>query len=291
MNQKFLQWIVSLLFILSSSLHLKAKAQEQEAPVLEQIRETGLVNVALREDAFPFSYKDGNGNFSGICLELIDLIVEQIKKETNREILLVKIYESSLSNRFELVEDNIAYLECGPNTINPQTTENIQYSNPFFITATQLFISARNRDRTRLNLNFGETTIGVLRNSTTQQLIAQKYPVANLQEFQGINGRRRGIQAVQQNKIDAFASDNILLIGEASQQGLILERDYFLVPQEPLECVNYGLILPQNNPQWRNLINTTIQREQLLQIYRRWFGAVNPRLREISEYCRDRAKK
>lgn len=288
MNQKFLQWIVSLLFIISSTLNLKAKAQEQEAPVLEQIKETGLINVAIREDAFPFSYKDASGNFSGICLDLINLIVKEIKKETKREIVLVKIYESSLSNRFELVEDNIAYLECGPNTINPQTSENIQYSNPFFITATQLFISARGRDRTRLALNFGETTIGVLRNSATQQLIAQKYPAANLQEFQGTTGRRRGIQAVQQDKIDAFASDNILLIGEASQQGLVLERDYFLVPQEPLDCVRYGLILPQNNPQWRKLIDSTIQREQLSQIYRRWFGDVNPQIREIAEYCRDR---
>ncbi|NJO94499.1 MAG: transporter substrate-binding domain-containing protein [Hydrococcus sp. RM1_1_31] len=131
MNQKFLQWIVSFLFIISSSLNFKAKAQEQEASVLEQIKETGLVKVAIREDAFPFSYKDNSGNFSGICLDIINLIVKQIKKETKRDILLVKIYESSLSNRFELVEDNIAYLECGPNTIIPQTSENIQYSNPF----------------------------------------------------------------------------------------------------------------------------------------------------------------
>lgn len=284
MTQKILLWIVSLLFLMISSLNVKA----QEETVLQEIERTGLVKLGIREDAFPFGYKDADNNFAGICIDLFDLIVKQIKQELNKDILAIKIYKSSLINRFDLVEDKIIYLECGPNTINLKTTSNIQFSKPFFITGTQLLIRAEDRNRINPNENLANLTIGVLRNTTTQKLIAQKYPLTNLQEFQGVTGRRRGVQAVGQLRIDAFASDSILLLGEASRRGLVLERDYLLIPSEPLDCAYYGLILPKNDPQWRNVVNSAIAAEQLYQIFRKWFGAISPEIRKTADFCRTR---
>jgi polar amino acid transport system substrate-binding protein len=282
MIQKILLWIVSLLFFVSSSLDVKA----QEETVLQEIERTGLIKLGIRAGAFPFGYKDVDNNFAGICIDLFETVIDEIKKELKRDILAIKLYESNLINRFNLVENRIIHLECGPNTIDPQSTRNIEFSNPFFVTGTQLLIRADNENRINANIDFANLTIGVLRGTTTQQLLAQKYPLANLQEFQGITGRRRGVQAVRQLKIDAFASDSILLIGEATRENLFLGRDYLLVPQEPLDCVYYGFILPKNDPQWRDLVNSAIQAASLPQIFSKWFGEISPEIRKTAEFCR-----
>lgn len=127
MTQKIFLWIVSIFFFVNPSFSLLA----QEETVLQEIERTGLVKLGIREDAFPFGYKDSNNNYGGICLDIFELIVEKVRQESKREIVAIRLAESTLSNRFELIEDRIAHLECGPNTINAQNDRNVQFSNPF----------------------------------------------------------------------------------------------------------------------------------------------------------------
>ncbi|NJQ97144.1 MAG: amino acid ABC transporter substrate-binding protein [Hydrococcus sp. CSU_1_8] len=279
MTQKILLWIVSIFFLFNPSLSLMA----QEETVLQEIERSGLIKLGIREDAFPFGYKDSENNFSGICLDIFKLIVEKVRQESKREIVAIRLTESTLRNRFDLVEDKIIHIECGPNTINAATNRNIRFSNPFFVTGTQLLIRVEDKQIIDTNGSLNDLTLGVLRNTATQRLLEERYPLANLQAFQGITGRRRGVQAIRQNRIDAFASDSILLLGEANRQGLALNRDFLLIPEEPLDCVLYGLILPKNDSQWQKLVNSIINERQLYQIYRKWFGEVAP---EIRKTCR-----
>ena len=53
----------------------------------------------------------------------------------------------------------------------------------------------------------------------------------------------QGVSAVVNGNIDAFASDGVLLSGELARQSLAPEN-YQLIPEEPLTCDFYGLILP-----------------------------------------------
>ncbi|MCU0533887.1 MAG: amino acid ABC transporter substrate-binding protein [Hydrococcus sp. Prado102] len=283
MTQKIFLWIVSLFFFVNPSLNLLA----QEETVIQEIEQTGLIKLGIREDAFPFGYKDPDNNFRGICLDIFKLIVEKVRQETKREIVAIRLAESTLTNRFELIEDRIIHLECGPNTINAKTNRNVQFSNPFFVTGTQFLISTEDERTIDTNSSLNNLTLGVLRNTATQRLLEDRYPLANLQAFQGITGRRRGVQAVRQNRIDAFASDSILLLGEANIQGLALNRDFLLIPEEPLDCVSYGLIIPNNDPQWRKLVNSIINERQLYPIYRKWFGETAPEIQKIADFCRN----
>jgi polar amino acid transport system substrate-binding protein len=285
MTQKILLWIVSIFFLFNPSLSLMA----QEETVLQEIERSGLIKLGIREDAFPFGYKDSENNFSGICLDIFKLIVEKVRQESKREIVAIRLTESTLRNRFDLVEDKIIHIECGPNTINAATNRNIRFSNPFFVTGTQLLIRVEDKQIIDTNGSLNDLTLGVLRNTATQRLLEERYPLANLQAFQGITGRRRGVQAIRQNRIDAFASDSILLLGEANRQGLALNRDFLLIPEEPLDCVLYGLILPKNDSQWQKLVNSIINERQLYQIYRKWFGEVAPEIRKTADFCRNQS--
>ena len=124
-----------LALIICSTFLFPVSAQAQ---VLEEIQQTGVLKVGVRIDAAPFGYLQSNGNLSGYCISFVELLRQRVKQELNRSVLLVKLYRSSTANRFDLVDGNIAYLECGPNTIQDNLDYNIHFSTPFFSTGTQL---------------------------------------------------------------------------------------------------------------------------------------------------------
>ncbi|MGK7884230.1 MAG: amino acid ABC transporter substrate-binding protein [Crocosphaera sp.] len=258
----------------------------QEETVLERIEKTGLLKVGIREDAVPFGYRDINGDLEGLCLDFIAVLREELKQELNKEVIAIKLYKSTLFNRFELVSDRIVDIECGPNTIRELPEYQIQFSNPFFLTGTQLLIEADKAKIIDPDGSLENVNIGVLKNTTNEQLIAETYPLANLVQFQGVTGRYRGIQALRGDKIDAFASDGILLVGEAIVQDLRLGVDYLLIPNNPIDCEKYGLILPDNDPQWVSFINSLIGTSPARNLYLNWFGDIAKQLESIQSFCR-----
>lgn len=286
----------SLIKLFLSSLLLYSYSSPVLAnSVLKDIQETSLLKVAIREDAVPFGYRDFNGELSGFCLSLVQIIREEIVKtlasemsnSSQQPIISIRLYKSNLSNRYDLVEDRSVHLECGPNTIRTFNRErNIEFSKPFFITGTQLLVKTENLSKVNLNGSLDNVTIGALRSTTNRRLIRDRYPQATLETFQGVTGRLRGLQALQQGRIDAFASDGILLIGEAVLLGLPLGTNFVLIPQNPLQCDYYGLILPNNDPDWKDLVNRSIDQAAKQGIFREWLGVILPEIENSLEYCR-----
>ena len=269
-------YLVILMSLMSSSFSLSVNAQEET--VLERIEKTGLLRVGIREDAVPFGYRNINQELEGLCLDFIAILREKIKQKLTKKVIAVKLYKSTLFNRFELVSDRIVDLECGPNTIREVPDYNIQFSS-------QLLIKTDNQKRINPNSSLKDIKIGVLKNTSNEQLMIKKYPLANLIQFQGVTGRYRGIQAVQGGKIDAFASDGILLLGEAVVQRLRLGQEYQLIPKNPIDCEKYGLILPDNDPQWLGFIDSVIMSNSEKKIYQEWFGEITPQIDAIQSFC------
>ena len=112
---------VFLLFFSSSPTY------GQEETVLERIQETGLLKVGIREDAVPFGYRDVNGELDGLCLDFIGVLREQLQQKLDKQAIAIKLYKSTLFNRFELVSDRIVDIECGPNTIRELPEYQVQF--------------------------------------------------------------------------------------------------------------------------------------------------------------------
>lgn len=260
------------------------KAQ-QPSTVLERIQQTGLIRVGIREDAVPFGYRNAANNLSGLCLDFVNILRTRLRQELNRDVLSISLYQSTLFNRYDLIQDQVIDLECGPNSISTTPSDTFSYSKPFLITGTQFLI--RKDDRAKFNFRgtLDDLKIGVLRNTSTEEFIKNRYPLATLQQFQGTTGRVRGIQAVQRETIDGFVSDGILLLGEASLLGLDLEENYAIVPKQPLTCEYYGLILPPNDPEWQRVVNETIDVARSQNLIANWFNIVNTYLQDTSVNC------
>lgn len=244
--------------------------------VLEEINRTGLLKVGVRNDAIPFGYRI-NGELQGICVDVIRIIREELRNKLDRDIISIQLVISSLDNRFSIVENNIVHFECGPNTIREIEDYQIAFSEPFFLSGIK-FIVAKNKQQNLINSDGKDFTIGLLKNTTTEIFIKKKYPEANFELFQGLRGSERGLQALKQGRIDAFANDGILLLGQSIAQGLLLGKNhnFILAPDPPFTCEKYGLIIPQNDPEWENFVNTSINLEQKIGIINDWFKNILP---------------
>ena len=266
MNDKIISCLSSCILLLC--LPFSAQAET----VLAQIQRTGILKIAIREDAPPFGYLDPGNNLQGYCLDFFTLLEKQLIKNLERNTLSIKLFKSTTNNRFDLVGNGLVDLECGPNTISADTPENTSFSTAFFTTGTQFLIRESDRDRLKLDRDLNQIKLGVIRNTTTEKFITEAYPLATIQRFSGVTARARGIQAVEQGTIDAMVSDGILLRAEARQQELSASK-YPLIPKTPLTCDRYGMIITKD-PQWQDFVNSVISSSEAEKLLSSWFKTI-----------------
>jgi glutamate/aspartate transport system substrate-binding protein len=111
--------------------------------------------------------------------------------------------------------------------------------------------------------------------STTSQTALQTYLQKNLIDAKvvAVVDRSEGMKQLQSKKVDAFASDQVVLIGEilsaANPRAYGLASDLFSF--EP-----YGLVVRRNDADFRLVANRAIAQlyrtEQIEALFNRWFG-------------------
>ncbi|MGH2416320.1 MAG: dienelactone hydrolase, partial [Microcystaceae cyanobacterium] len=167
-------------------------------------------------------------------------------------------------------------LECGPNTL-VREAPGVKFSVPFFVTGTHFLIPKSQSLSINPNQSLKDVKIGVLRKTTTEAFIQEEYPDSKLVYFDGVAGFDEALQALANQQIDAFANDGILLLTGVMQKGFSPD-DYQLVPKVPLTCDYYGLILPQNDAEWQELINGFLSSQSAKKIGEKTFT------KEIEDY-------
>ncbi|CAD5940006.1 Putative dienelactone hydrolase [Planktothrix tepida] len=269
------------LTVITSSIILSAIFTSASwASVLQEIKNTGVLKVGIRKDSMLFGFEDSRGNWTGYCATFANSLANSLSRQLNTPVSVQGVL-STLQNRESIVRNGIAHIECGPNTISreKEVERNIKYSSAFFVTGTQLIVRAGNA-----NANLSNGQLGVFQGSTNLRAVTQAFPNANIQQFAQ---RSQGVSAVRNGQITAFAGDSILIIGEAVRQGWAA-KDFEILPKKPLSCDLYGMILPANDLQWENTVNSFIRSSQGLEVWRTWFEELAPYLKGTLDYCRSR---
>ncbi len=233
------------------------------------------MKVGIRKDAVLFGYENSKGEWVGFCRTFADALANSLSQKLNNTIS-VKTVLSNLQTCEAIVRNGTVHFECRPNTISStkEVKENIKYSTRFFITSTRLLVKPK--DQT-VNTN----KVGVLRGTTNLDIVAKIFPSSQIEQ---ISSREEGVRRVNNGSIAAFAGDDILLIGEAIRQGLSTE-EYEIIPKETLSCDYYGMILPANDFQWQNTINSFIESNQGKEVWQNWFSGFLPYLSEMIDFC------
>lgn len=260
-------------------------SETASTPVLDEIRASGELRVGIQQDAMPFGYRDSRGNLRGYCLALVELLRRNLRDRLDLTVLpTILVVPSTVSSRFNLIRSGRIQFECGPNTIRPDL-EGVTFSTPFFLTGIRL-LTLDNGDRPDVE---DETrSFGAIADTTTAALLAERYPDANIRLFRGSTATANGVQALQ-GSLDGYADDEVLLLGEMVKLQLSLS-DYALTPDEPLQCVLYGALLPDSDPEWQALVNETLASADDRHLIATWFGDLSDDLRPTFDTCIERLR-
>ncbi|MEB3290397.1 MAG: alpha/beta hydrolase [Leptolyngbya sp.] len=259
----------------------------RDESILAEIERTGVLTVGLRKDAAPFGFIDQTGAWDGYCGNLALSLGDYLTDHLNREVpIQVVEITSTLDNRYDLVKEGFVHLECGPNTLRTDVP-GVVFSSPIFVSSAQFLTLANPANPVNPNLPLAGLRLGVLSNTTTETFVQSTYPQAERVLFPGPEGRQNAIQAVEAGTIDAFVGDGILTYATLLLDGKSPDN-FALAPNQPLTCEFYGLALPENDPQWRRLVNQYLDSPRESAISGAWFADLYPAMLNQADTCLNR---
>ncbi len=242
--------------------------------ILEKIEKTGTVTMGLREGAVPFGFIDEKGQWVGFGVDLGEEIHKALEAKFNKPIQLVK-KPMDPKTRIPLITSGAIDIGIGSTTITLAREDVVDFSLPYFLTGTRLLVPKGSPIKDfpdlagkRVGMGSGSTAnINGIDQAMAAGLIAPPCEKVLFDEH------NKGFLALQQNKIHAYFTDASMLAGmkaKAEKPG-----DWEIVGRY-LTYEPYGILLPENQGEWRDFVNAalvrTIKSGRYQQIYDKWFG-------------------
>ncbi|WP_373479179.1 amino acid ABC transporter substrate-binding protein [Geminocystis sp.] len=241
--------------------------------VLNQIKATGIIKAGYREDTPPFAFADNQGKPIGYSLDILELIRAQTEKQLGKPIKL-ELVKIDPSNRFQKIKDGTIAIECGSTTVTWEREKIVDFSTSYFASGTQMIVNKGSGFANNNSLSGAK--IAVIPNTTNEKAMKMFAKGANLM---AVKSEEEGWQKLKQGEIDGFAGDGILL--QALKKQSNNPEKYEIVPEFPYMIESYACTLPQDESQWRDIVNYSIvefmqgvvtDTPSAVKIYERWFG-------------------
>ena len=258
----------SLLF---SSPNLLARGS---VGTLEKIAKSGEFLIGYRTDASPLSYENADGQPSGYSVDLCRRIAAGVKAHLGDVDVETKFVPVTSDERISAIIDGKIDIECGSTTITLSRMEQVDFTLPTFVTGGSVLTLAEGEIKGMSDLSGKK--VGVVRGTTTVEQL-RKYLEQNLIDADVVTVADRNTAMGQLNRgdVDAFASDQIVLIGQ------IIEAPFprrYSLGNETFSYEPYGFVVRRDDADFRLVANKAISQlyrsGQHVQIFNKWIGRI-----------------
>ncbi|MEH2197941.1 MAG: amino acid ABC transporter substrate-binding protein [Nostoc sp.] len=242
--------------------------------VMQKVARTGVLTAGTSRDALPFAYSDSQGKLIGYSVDMLTLIQKQLEKELGKKIKL-ELVGVTPAERIPKIINRQVDIVCDASSFTWERDKKVDFSISYGVTGTQILIKKDS------NLGSPESLINkrvaVLAGTTNEQAIKQIQPQAKLVYFKT---RSEGFAALEQGKIDAFASDSIIL--EGWLQTAKNQDSFAIAPPRPYSREGIACMVPENNSKFLGSVNYSLVKfmqgfvnnnPKYVAIFDRWFGS------------------
>ena len=255
-----------------------------QAGTLDKIKKGGIIALGHREASIPFSYLGDNRQPVGYSVELCQRVAESVKRQLGLAQLNIKWVQVVPENRMEKLISGEIDLECGSTTNTLSRQEQVAFSLLTFADGGSLMMKQGSTLKGLADM--GGRTIGVVPGTTTERTLRDALSRHKVKaKTVLLKDHADGVVAVMQGKVDAYASDRVILfglvLGSGNQKNLRLTEELF--SYEP-----YALMMRKDDPAFRLAVNRELARlyrsEEIYAIYDRWlgvFGTPGPLLKSL----------
>ena len=265
--------MIRLRVFIASLAWLAAAAAMAASPTLDRIKASGSITFGYRDGSAPFSAKQRNGQVRGYSVELCEKIAAAIGRAVG--IANLKVVWTPVDNetRISDVAARKIDAECGTTTITLSRMERVDFSVPIFVDGASALVRA-GRDAPASVAALGGKKIAVMSATTTDPALRKALAIAGVTAtIVPVKDGAEGVAALLAGKVDAYASDRMLLaklkIDDPKASELaVLETDFSYEP--------YGIVLPRDDADFRLIVNRTLtalyKSGEIDPIFIRWLG-------------------
>ncbi len=258
--------IIFLIVLFASPL-----AAQDLTGTLQQIKKTGQIRIGYRSSEPPMSFLDKDGKPAGYSIDLCNSIVKEVEKKIGAKVKMQYVPVTA-ENRFKILVDNKIDILCGATTETLSRGELVDFTQLTFVTGASL-MTLKN-DKNRDSSGFSGKKIGVVKETTTaiflKNLLHETSTKAEIVLFDSVE---EGVSALQKKKIDAYAADQIVLIGIASKPD---NRMKFAIDPNVFSFEPFAFAVRRNDSDFRLVANRAIsglcRSKKIFDIYDKWVG-------------------
>jgi ABC-type amino acid transport substrate-binding protein len=244
---------------------------------LKKVADTGVITIGYNTDSAPFSSQDDSGSPVGYSVDLCRRIATAAKDKLGLDDLEVKFVEVTLEDRFDAVESGKVDIECSSSTITLSRLEKVDFTLMTFVTGGALVSKENAAIMTTDDIN--GKSVAVIRGTTTESAL-NAHLKENLIDASVVlvDTDSEGMAQLDAGKVQAFASDQVVLIGQIVNSG---DPESYVLSEDIFSFEPYGLSLRRNDADFRLLANRSLAQiyrsGQFKTLFNKWFGRVGLR--------------
>ncbi len=239
--------------------------------VLKKIKAAKTIALGYSESAVPFSFTGNDNRPQGYSVDLCKRIAEGIQQRLGLPELNIKWVKVDVSTRIPAVVKGQVDIECGSTTHTLTRQEKVDFSNMIFVDGGSYISKARAKIATLKDL--AGKKISVIPGTTTEQVLKTALEQAEIKaEIIPVRTHAEGYSALREDRIDAYASDRIILIGLALSG---IDAASYRLSDEMFSYEPYALMM-RRDFDFRLAVNRELARlyrsGDILNLYARWYG-------------------
>jgi glutamate/aspartate transport system substrate-binding protein len=243
-----------------------------DTPTLEQIKNSEVVRIGYRETEPPMSFLNKDKQPIGYSIELCLHIVNEVKSILKNPNIAAKYVPVTASNRFEALGNNSIDILCGSTTKTLSRSELVDFTQLTFITGAAL-LSLKSVKVDGIADLMGKKVAVVKDTTTIDSLTKTLKKEGSDAKIIPVDSAAVGMDAVIKGEVDAFSSDQIVLIG------LVVTHKnpkQFSVSDEVFSFEPFALAVRRNDAEFRLIANRVLSKlsrsGEITKVYKQWFG-------------------
>jgi glutamate/aspartate transport system substrate-binding protein len=241
-------------------------------PTLDKIKETGAIQLGHRETSRPFAFLGSDGRPAGYSVDLCLQVAAAVKQSLKLADLKVSWVPVTPADRVAKLVRGSIDLECGSTTITFGRMEQVAFSHMIFVDGGSLLATTASGIGGVKDL--AGKRVGMIPNTTTDKALATALAAASIKaQVVTVSDHREGLQGLEDGKLDAYASDHLLLAGLL---GTARESSKLRLSGELFSYEPYGLMMRRGDNAFQAQVNRTLsglyRGGGIVPIYERWFG-------------------
>mgnify|MGYP004620757123 FL=1 len=190
----------------SSSDSASNKKSDTVYRSLDEIKESGTINIGVFSDKNPFGYVDENGDYQGYDIYFAERLGEDLGVDVN-------FVSTEAANRIEYLQTGKVDIILANFTVTDERAEEVDFALPYMNVALGVVSRDDNVIESLDNWNPDDSII-VISGTTAETYLVENYPDIQLQKFDSYATAK---EAFENGTSVAWANDNTEVIAFALQ--------------------------------------------------------------------------